>query len=589
LLALAALLPTAAHLAGQATPLRFKLTLSPAAEAGIRALGLETPVHGRAYVIVTRDDRREPRQQVGVAGVPFWGRNVGSWQAGGSLTIEDADDVLGYPLHHLADLPAGNYSVQAFLNVYTTFQRADGHTVSLHQDQGEGQVPWRSPGNAYSQVQRVRLDPATGGTVALELSDVIQPPDPAPAGGTLQQGNPQDRPHVRFVKIRSELLSKFWGRDMYLGANVLLPRDYESQPGRRYPAIYLQGHYPGSGAPFGFGAVRRRPSGGGAGAPGGGVAPSTAGAGGGAATPAGGAPPQASQNPFDAFWLSDTAPPLIAISIRDANPFYDTSYSVNSANLGPYGDAIVQELIPYLEREFRLIPEREARVLAGGSTGGWEALAMQVFYPDEFGSAWGWCPDPVDFHYYQIVDVYDDANAYALDRGWLKVERPGMRRPDGNVMYTMRDENLFEQTVGTRGRSAGQWAIWGAVFGPVADDGYPRPIWDPFSGVIDRETASYWQQHYDLTDYLRRNWGTLGPMLSGRLHVAVGAADSYYLEEAAHLLQQFLDSTGDPPADATFEYGARQPHCWIGYSREQPGQDLGQAEFVQIVGDYFNR
>jgi hypothetical protein len=566
--------------AGQrAEPLRFQLTLAPAAVAEIGRLGLETPVHGRAYVIVTRDSARDPRQQVGVAGVPFWGKDVASWQPGSTVTLADAGGVLGYPLRRFSDLPTGEYFVQAFLNVYTTFRRADGHTVRLHQDQGEGQDPWRSPGNVFSRVRRVRLDPAAGGTVSLELSDVIPPIDSVPRGGVLQQGNPADRPHVRFVKIRSELLSKFWGRDMYLGANVLLPRDFDTQPQKRYPAIYMQGHFPGSGAPFGFGSTRRRPAAAGAsGAPGTGAAPAT-----------GGADVASQQNPFDTFWLSDAAPSLVAISIRDANPFYDTSYSVNSVNVGPYGDAIVHELVPYLEREFRLIPEREARVLAGGSTGGWEALAMQVYYPDEFGGAWGWCPDAVDFRYHQIVNIYQDANAYVLDRGWLKVERPGMRRPDGNVMYTMRDENRFEQAVGARGRSAGQWAIWEAVYGPVAADGYPKPIWDPLTGTIDREVASYWKEHYDLTDYLKRNWSTLGPKLTGQLHVAVGAADSFYLEEAVYLLQEMLDAATNPPANASFEYGARKPHCWIGSSRERPGEDLSQAEFVRIVGKYLER
>ena len=569
--------------AQQGAPLRFELTLPTTAASAMRQLGLELPAYGRAYVIVTRDSTRQPRQQVDVAGVPFWGMDVAAWRPGSTITLADSDDVFGYPLRRFADLPAGAYFVQAFLNVYTTFQRADGHSVRLHQDQGEGQDPWRSPGNAYSPVQRVQLDPATGGAVRLVLSEIVPPIDPAPPGGTLQQGNPADRPQVRFVKIRSELLSKFWGRDMYIGANVLLPRDYESQPDRRYPAIYLQGHYPGSGAPFGFGEVRSRQSGA-AGA--GGNAPANAAGGNALANAAGSNSARAQANPFAAFWLSDAAPPLVAITIRDANPFYDTSYSVNSANLGPYGDAIMQELIPYLERQFRLIPEREARLLAGGSTGGWEALAMQIFYPDQFAGAWGWCPDAVDFHYHQIVNIYDDQNAYTLDRGWLQVERPGMRRPDGNIMYSMRDENLFEHAVGTRARSAGQWAIWEAVYGPPAEDGYPRPLWDPLTGEIDPATATYWQQHYDLTDYLRRNWSTLGPKLSGRLHVAVGAADSYYLDDAVYLLQQFLDSTSELPARATFEYGARKPHCWIGYSREQPGQDLGQPEFVRIIGEY---
>jgi hypothetical protein len=206
-----------------------------------------------------------------------------------------------------------------------------------------------------------------------------------------------------------------------------------------------------------------------------------------------------------------------------------------------------------------------------------------------FGGAWGWCPDAVDFRYHQIVNIYEDANAYTLDRGWLKVERPGMRRTDGNVLYTMRDENWFEYAVGNRSRSAGQWAIWEAVYGPVGRDGYPARIWDPLTGVIDPDVAEHWRSYYDLTEHLRRSWPALGPKLRGEIHVAVGDMDSYYLELATYRLQELLDSTTDPPADATFEYGRRKPHCWIGYSRERPGEDLTNVEFVRIVADYLQR
>jgi hypothetical protein len=551
----AALTILLASAAAAQSGLRFVVTLDTGATTRMHELGLETPVHGRAYVIVTRDSAREPRRQVGVAGVPFWGRDVTEWRGGASITISDDGTAAGYPLRHLRDLPAGEYYVQAFVNAYSTFNRADGHTVRLHQDAGDGQNPWISPGNAYSPVQRVRLDPAAGGTITLTISEVIPPIDAVPAGGTMQQGNPPDREHVRFVKVRSELLSAFWGRDMYIGANVLLPHDYDTRPDRRYPTLYLLGHFPGSSAPFGFGRGVQQGRGAG----------------------------------FDEFWLSGQAPDLVVVTIRDANPYYDTSYSVNSANVGPYGDAITRELIPHLEREFRLVPARRARLLAGGSTGGWEALALHVFNPDHFSGSWAWCPDAVDFRYHQIVNIYEDDNAFTLDRGWLQVERPGMRRADGNVLYTMRDEHRLELAVGSRGRSAGQWDIWQAAYGPVADDGYPQPIWDPVTGAIDRAVANYWREHYDLTEYLRRHWQALGPKLSGEIHVAVGDMDSFYLELATYLLQETLDSMTDPPANATFEYGRRKPHCWTGHSRERPGQDLTNAEFVRIIGEYLQR
>jgi hypothetical protein len=254
--------------------------------------------------------------------------------------------------------------------------------------------------------------------------------------------------------------------------------------------------------------------------------------------------------------------------------------------VGPWGDAIVEELIPHLERTFRMEASQWARVVVGGSTGGWEALAMQIFYPDFFGGAWGWCPDPVDFRYHQIVNVYEDANAYVTDHGWVKVERPGARRPDGNVRYTMRQENLYEYAAGPRGKSGGQWAIWEAVFSPVAGDGQAQPIWDPLTGEIDKSVAAYWRAHYDLNQLLQQEWNELGPKLRGKLHIAVGDMDSYYLEQAVYLLEEFLAATKAPAAGASFEYGRKQPHCWTGNSRETPGQRLSNAEFVRIAGDY---
>ncbi|MGD8817670.1 MAG: alpha/beta hydrolase-fold protein, partial [Acidobacteriota bacterium] len=264
------------------------------------------------------------------------------------------------------------------------------------------------------------------------------------------------------------------------------------------------------------------------------------------------------------------------------------SYSVNSANVGPYGDAIHDELIPYLESHFRMIPETWARTLSGGSTGGWEAVAMQVFYPEVYGGTWGWCPDPLDFDYYQIVNVYEDDNAYWTEYEWNRVERPNSRRPDGNVRSTVRMENLYELAVGPNSRSAGQWAIWEAVFGPVGPDGYPARIWDPLTGEIDHEVARYWLENYDVTNYLRNNWPEVGPALRGKLHVAVGDMDTYYLEQGVFRFEELVDSLTDPPADASFEYGYRMPHCWTGYSPVREGENLSNDEFIRVAADYMH-
>lgn len=542
-----------------ATPgnsLDFQVTLSEEAATGIADLGLEAPITGRLFVIVSRNDEREPREQIGVNGVPFWGRDVSGFEAGATVSLsENAIGFRGFPFTSFSELPAGDYLVQAFLSVYTTFNRADGHTVAMHLNSGAGQNQWRAPGNAHSEVVQLSLDPASKQTIALTLDKVIPPIEPLGEGDVLQQGNPSDSEWVKYVKIKSEKLSTFWGRPMYIGANVLLPAGYESSS-VAYPAIYLQGHFPGRRAPFRF---------------------------------VEGAAGQGRSEGFAEYWTSGKAPKMIAITIRDANPYYDTSYSVNSENLGPYGDAIMEELIPYLESQFRIIPEGWARVTAGGSTGGWEALAMQIFYPEDFGGTWSWCPDAVDFNYHQIVNIYEDENAYYTQNEWHRIERPNARKFDGNIQSTVRQENHMELATGSKSRSGGQWAIWEAVYGPVGDDGYPRPIWDPMTGTIDKETAAFWKENYDLNEQLRSGWETLGPQLAGKIHIATGDMDTYYLDNAVYLMEDFLNNTSSPKADAVVEYGRRKPHCWIGESPVRKGEDINYKEFVDLVADHFEQ
>lgn len=537
-------------------PLTFAVRLSEGAAQQIAGMGLTTPVTGRAYVILTDEEEGEPREQVGIRGVPFWGREVREMAGGQEVGITPGSpDVIGYPFADLSEIPPGEYTVQAFLNVFTTFHREDGQTLEMHLNSGAGQSPWRAPGNAFGLPRRVQITADAGRTIPLTIDSVIPPLEPVPDGGSLQQGNPGDRGElVRFVKIRSEALSRFWGRDMYVGANVLLPSDYAEDPEREYPVLYLTGHFPGRSAPFGYTEEGEEERGRDAG--------------------------------FSEFWRSEDSPKMILVTVRDANPYYDTGHSVNSANVGPYGDAFIRELIPSLETRFRIIPQEWARILAGGSTGGWEALAVQIFNPDFFGGSWGWCPDPVDFHYYQIVNVYEDENAYETGTEWVRVDRPNARRPDGTVVSTIRQESGYERAVGPNGRSGGQWAIWEALFSPVGPDGYAAPIWNRVTGEINRDVAEYWRENWDLTHHLVQNWPSIGPSLTGKLHVTVGDMDSYYLNNAVELMEAAVAGLGDPPARATFEYGRKKPHCWIGSSPWRPGEDLSSAEFVQVVDEY---
>ena len=491
---------TKAKVSAVAKPLRFAVSFASAART--------EAVTGRVYVAISRDNKVPPIRQVSPTGVPLFSHPIDQLAAGKAAVIDASD--LGHPLASLRDLPPGEYWVQAFVNVYTRFPRADGHTVWLHMDQGEGQQWSRSPGNLYSEPVKMTLDPKTSGEVSLVCDKVI-PPIAAP----------KDSEYVKRIRIQSDILSKWWGQPIYLGAIVLLPKDYDKHPEVRYPVNYIQGHYP-NGAPGGYGRG----------------------------------------GDFDKYWMAEDTPRFIYVALQHPSPYYDDSYGVNSANNGPYGDAIMKELVPAVEKQFRVIGQPWARVLSGGSTGGWIALAHQVFYPDFYGGTFASCPDGVDFRAHQIVNIYSDDNAYFLDKGWTKVERPNRRRPDGNVEEMMKDENWFELVVGDHSRGGGQWDIWEATYGPVGEDGYPKPIWDKRTGKIDKSVAAYWKEHYDLRAILEANWATLGPKLSGKIHVYVGDMDSFYLNNAVHMLDAFLKTTTQPPYGGEVVFQPLAPHCW---------------------------
>ncbi|MFT7487464.1 MAG: enterochelin esterase-like enzyme [Candidatus Paceibacteria bacterium] len=464
----------------------------------------DKPVSGRILLMLSRTERLSP----GENGTPLFGVTVKDLAPGEFASIDASS--LGHPVRNLLDIPAGEYYVQAYLHVYTRFRRADGHEVMLPMDQGEGQKWRRSPGNHKSSLAQVNWDPTSHAPIEILLTETIPPLPPK-----------EDTEWVKHVRIESPLLSKFWGTPMPIGASVLLPAGYHDEPDRRYPVVYMQGHF-SSRPPMGFGRGRA----------------------------------------FDEYWKSGKAPKVLLVNFQHANPYYDDSYGVNSENLGPYGDAMVTELIPELERRFQAIGEPQARVLTGGSTGGWIAVGMQVLYPDFFGGCWSFYPDQLDFRNYQVVDILEDDNAYFIEHEWSRVARPGNRRTDGNIVYTMEQENLYEEVIGTRYRSGGQWAIWNALFAPVADDGYPQPLWDPLTGEIDHEVARWARENYDLRHILERDWATLGPKLVGKLHVYVGRMDNYYLEGGVYRLHSFLESTRSPHYEGTVEYGDRGGHGW---------------------------
>ena len=492
---------------------------------------LSAPARGRIFVALSRDAKPEPRELAGelATSVPFFGLDVRGFGSGAAAIIDAATP--GYPTASLRNVPAGDYYAQAIFSVYTRYPRADGHVIWAHQDRWEGQQFGFSPGNPVSDPVRIHFDPRGTQRFTLRLSRVLPP-----------IVEPPDTAWVKHVKIRSNLLTKFWGVPQYLGAIVLLPKGYASEPNRRYPAVYVQGHFSLS-APFGFDPAAKPP------------------------TPAQAASLRSagmreSRYAFTQEWTSGQTPPMVAITFQHPTPYYDDSYAVDSVNNGPYGTAIMTELIPYLESHFRLAAGGNARFLIGGSTGGWEALALQIYHPDDFNGTWGLYPDPVDFHRFQLGNLYSDPNAfYEPYADWNTAEIGAQRAADGLQVETMRGESRLEFVRGSHGLSTEQFNAWDAAWGPIRADGYPREFWDKHTGVIDRQAVLWSRDHgYDLAAYLRKNWSRIGPSLAGKIHVDVGDQDDYYLNLAVYLLQDVLDGE-QPAARATFDYGRPlRPH-----------------------------
>ncbi|GAB3286705.1 alpha/beta hydrolase-fold protein [Parahaliea aestuarii] len=515
--------------AAQAQAEKFELQLPSSAP--------EASYDGRLILILAADDSKEPRDQVSADfdAAQIFGINIDGMKRGKSAIIDG--DILGFPARSLKEVPAGEYTVQAVLHKYDTFNLANGKTVKLPAARGAGQNWRKEPGNLVSKPFKVTFDPDSNKTIEVKLSEV----NPA-----IEE--PVDTEFIRHIKIRSELLSEFWGTDVYLRAHVLVPKDFDKHPEARFPLAIFHGHFPAD-----FGGFSETPP-----------------------------DPDAecvyskrfdldcynkveAQEAYDLYqyWVSADAPRMLIAEIDHSNPYYDDSYAVNSANIGPYGDAITYELVPAIEKEFRGLGAGWARFLYGGSTGGWEALGVQVKYPDEYNGAFAACPDPIDFRQFMTVNLYEDDNAYYREGPFTRIDRPSHRNYLGHISRYMEMENRWELVLGDKTRSGQQWDVWEAVFSPNGPDGYPQRIWDKATGEIDKDVAQYWRENYDLRYIMERDWAELGPKLQGKIHIYTGDMDNYYLNNAVYLTEDFLEKA-DPPYEGVVDYGDRAEHCWNG-------------------------
>ncbi len=496
------------------------------------------PLEGRLLLIFSKNHSGEPRFQIadGPHTQQIFGMDIENWLPGTTKNISAS--AFGYPVESMANLHADEYTVQVLLHIYETFHRKDGHIVKLPMDRGEGQHWNLAPGNFYSMPVKIKFNPRTKILQTLHLTETIPPVK-----------EPGDSKYIKHIKIQSKLLTEFWGRPVYLGAHVLLPEGWDTHPDVKYPLAIFHGHFPAD-----FGNWRTT-------VPDETLKPDTV-----ARFNLTGYNKIVQQEAYDFYklWTGPGFPRVIAIEIQHANPYYDDSYAVNSANLGPYGDAITYELIPEIEKRFRGIGQGWARFMYGGSTGGWEVLAAQTFYPDEYNGCYSACPDPIDFNHYGTVNIYKDKNAYYQEGPFRKTLRPGHRNYLGHVSAMVRDMNYRELTIGTKSRSGDQWDIWEAVYSPVGKDGYPERIFDKYTGEINKKVAAYWKENYDLVHIIKRDWSKIGNKLAGKIHIYVGDMDNYYLNNAVYTAEDMIKKLENPECNCEVDYGDRAEHCWNG-------------------------
>jgi S-formylglutathione hydrolase FrmB len=465
------------------------------------------PASGRLLVVIAKSNRPEPRTMIGEVeenAPTVLARDVTNLGGGNSAIVDNSSTT--FPISGMARLQPGDYFVQAVLHTNTDLNSPN------------------APGDRYSDVRRVRIEPRVATPIPIELTSAV-PSDQLPL----------DTDYLKFIRIQSNLLSRFHGRPIYLRAGLILPKGY-GEGRTSYP---LRIHIGGYGTRYT--SVQRL---------------------------------MGTASEFRRMWLSDDTPRFVYLQLDGDGPYGDP-YQVNSDNNGPYGDAITKELIPYVEQNFRVISAASARVLDGESTGGWVSLALKIFYPDFFNAVWSSCPDGLDFRGFQIINIYDDKNAYFDNSG---VERPSKRDVSGRVEFTIRHECQMENVLGagdTWAMSGQQWGAWNATYGPRGQDGRPAPLWEPKTGLIDRSVVDHWKR-YDLRLVLEQNWKTLAPKLQGKIHISVGEADNYYLNNAVHLLDDFFRKAS-PPANAAIAYGAGQGHCWSSASEAQMMKQMAMA------------
>ena len=384
---------------------------------------------------------------------------------------------------------------------------AGNYTIQVLWDQNKAEPGIDNAGNIYSSTTWINFKNDT--TLELPLKNIIQKQELA------------NHHLLKEVNLKSERLSSWWNREIHLKAAVLLPSGFMKNPEKEYPVRYNIAGYGGR-----YTRANRY---------------------------------VLWDKNFLNWWLSDEAPQIINVFLDGAGPFGDC-YQLDSENSGPYGTALIEELIPHIEKTYRGIGTPEFRFLDGCSTGGWVSLALQLFYPDFFGGCFSYSPDPVDFGNFQLINIYEEENAFINKYGYL---RPIARDISGQPVISQKDFVQFENVLGwnnTYTTSGGQIGAFTALFSPKGEDGLPQPLFHPQTGEMNREVANHWRK-YDLKHYVETHWEEIGKKLNGKIWIWMGDMDEYYLNSALRALDETFQEAKNPESDAIIEFTPMTGHC----------------------------
>lgn len=377
------------------------------------------------------------------------------------------------------------------------------YSIQVLYDQSNHEANPNEAGNLYSTPQSITLNENK------EIDLILD--------SKIEEKKVIDHPLVRHEIFKSEILSSFWNKPMHLHASILLPKNYDNK--KIYPIRYNVAGYSGR-----YTRVIRL----------------------------------IKNKKFMDWYMSTESPEVITVFLDGDGPFGD-SYQMNSDNSGPYGESLITELIPYIESKYRGTQSSETRFVDGCSTGGWVSLGLQLYYPETFNGCFSYSPDAVEFENYQLINIYKDENAYINEFG---NKRPVMRSTAGEPMLNLERFISYENVLGRTGTyvtSGGQFSAHTALYGPKGQDGYPVPLFDPITGMINKEVAKHWEK-YDFKKYLEKNADHLVPKLKDKIYVWMGDMDNFYLNPSTRQFSEFVNSKY-PEINATFEFEPMAGHC----------------------------